>query len=66
VPVDGILDDVRLAAGEPFVKRLVGIIKNLVPFAVPLQFFGLLRPESLPVLDRLLVKLVIVLDMGGL
>ena len=61
VPVNGIGNDVDLSSRIPFVKWLIRVIQDLVPWLVPHQFLGLYIPEPLPVLNGFLVQAVIIL-----
>jgi len=46
VAVQGVVDKVALAALEPFEKRRIGVVQDLVPFFEPVQVGGLFLPEE--------------------
>ena len=53
MPVDGVVDDVRLGADEPLVERLVRVVEDLRPGLVPVdQLLGAILPEADEVLVR--------------
>jgi hypothetical protein len=64
VPVERVVDDVALRAGEPLVEGLLGVVEHLVPLPVPLELLGLGRPEAEQVVVRLPGERVPVLDAG--
>ena len=55
VAVDAVVGDVELAADEPLGVRRVGPVEHLVPLLLPVEGLGLLLPEALVVLVRLVV-----------
>ena len=52
VQVECVVTGIDLAAREPAVERLVGLVEDLVPFAKPMDLFGDFAPESLGVAQR--------------
>ena len=60
--VQAVVDDVDLGADEPLVERLLALIQDLIPLAVPLQLLGLLGPEPLEILLRQLGRGLPVLE----
>ena len=66
MPVQAVVGDIGLGIFEPFDKYRAlgdGIVKipNLVPFLLPVKFFGNLPPESFRILDRFLVHGLVLL-----
>ena len=55
VAVDAVVGDVELPVDEPLRVRRVGPIEHLVPLLLPVEGLGLLLPEALVVLVRLVV-----------
>ena len=56
VAVHRVVAQVGLAANEPFGKRRIAVIANLLGRDFPVHQLGLLGPESVAVVDRALVK----------
>jgi len=52
IAVQAVVDNVDLAADEPFVERFVAVIEHRVPRAIPFQFLGPLGPKAGQVLLR--------------
>jgi len=59
VIVQGVVTGVQFPACEPTVKWLVGIIKDLVPFFVPVAVFGSFGPEGFRVSDGFFKSFII-------
>ena len=55
MPVEAVVGDVQLAAGEPLVEGRLGVLQDLLPGPEPMQLFGLGCPPALRVGGRLLV-----------
>ncbi len=55
VPVDAVVADVELPAGEPLVEGGLRLVEHLVPALGPVEVLGLLLPPGLRVLRGLLV-----------
>ncbi len=64
VAVQGVVDDVGLAAGEPFIEGLFGVVQDPVPGPEPLQLRGPLGPEALRVLHGATVQLFVLPNIG--
>jgi hypothetical protein len=47
--IDGVMDDVDLGAGEPFVKRRLGLVEHFLPRLVPFQLGGFIGPKAFEV-----------------
>ena len=44
--INAVVDDVGFCADEPFEERLLRIVGDLIPFLMPLQFFGAFAPKA--------------------
>jgi len=62
--INGIMNNICFAAGEPFIKRGVFGIQYRIPFLMPFQVLGLFGPEAFAVLYRLFVKGLIIFNGG--
>ena len=51
---------ISLAADKPLIKRLAAVVEDLIPFFVPVQGLGALRPESLRVGQRFIINRFII------
>ena len=68
MPVEAVIADIQFPPGKPFQFRLAEIpFRNLVPLLIPVEKVGLLAPELVGIVDRLLVEFLILLhslDIG--
>ena len=60
VAVDRVVAKIGLAALEPFHERRLRVVADLLDRLVPVHELGLLRPESITVIDRAAIKLLVV------
>ncbi len=60
VPVETVVDDIKLTTNKPLEEWLCGPLKGCLPGFKPVQFFGLIFPVFKAVRQRPLKELVVV------
>ena len=62
--VNRVVDNICFCPCKPFEEWGVAVVKDLIPFLIPLQFTGPICPERFGVFNGLLVPGIVILHIG--